>query len=129
MERYAAPEALRSIAERLNALGHRTQRWGRFGVSTVSGILVRAGIPKPRTGRFVFSAEHKAAAIAAARLAKLRRAREHRAKHLPFAQHQSSEGRSLRHIATEMNRRGRRTSRGRKWSDATVWVLLNVSYN
>ena len=129
LERYAAAESLRSIAEGLNALGHRTQRWGRFGVSTVRGILIRAGIPKPHTGRFVFSAEHKAAAIVAARAAKRRRAREHRAKHLPFARKQRSEGRTLRYIATEMNRRGRRTSRGRKWSDATVWVLLNVSYD
>ena len=128
LECYAATESLRSIAERLNALGHRTQRWGFFGVSTVRGILVRAGIPKPHIGRFVFSAEHKAAAIVAARAAKLRRAREHRAKHLPFAQKRRSDGLTLRHIATEMNRRGRRTSRGCKWSDATVWVLLNVSY-
>lgn len=129
LERYEAAESLRSIAQRLNALGYRTQRWGTFGVSTVRGILVRAGIPKPNTGRFVFSAEQKLAAIAAASLAKRRRAREHRAKHLPFVQKQRSEGRTLRAIATEMNRRGRRTSRGRKWSDATVWVLLNVSYD
>ena len=129
LERYAAAESLRSIAVRLNSLGHRTQRWGRFGVCTIRGILFRAGIPKPHTGRFVFSAEHKAAAIVAARAAKLLRARTHRAKHLPFAQKQRSDGRTLRHIAAEMNRRGRRTSRGRKWSDATVCVLLNVSYD
>ena len=120
LERYGAAESLRSIAERLNALGHRTQHWGTFGVFTVRGILVRAGIPKTNTGRFAFSAEQKLAAIAATSLAKRRRALEHRAKHLPFAQKKRSEGRTLEVIATEMNRRGRRTSRGRKWSDATV---------
>ena len=129
MECYAAVESLRSIAERLNSLGHRTQRWGRFGVSTVRGILVRAGIPKPHTGRFVFSAEHKVAAVAAAREGKIRWTRVHQAKHRPFAQNQRSRGRILRQIAFEMNRRGRRTSRGRRWSDATVWILLNVSFD
>lgn len=126
---YASGESLRAIAERLNSLGHRTQRWGQFGVSTVRAILVRAGIPKPHTGRFVFTGEHKAAAIIAARAAKLRRARAHRATHLPFALKRRANGRTLREVAAEMNRRGRRTSQGKQWSDATVWVLVNISYD
>jgi len=129
VERYAAAESLRSIADVLNARGHRTQRWGLFGVSTVRGILVRAGIPKPNTGRTMFTAELHAAAVAAARAAKRERARIHRSKHLPLVQRLRDAGRTLRQIATEMNRRRRRTSRGRRWTDATVWILLNVSYD
>ena len=129
IEQYRTGATISSIARSLNAAGHQTQHFGRFYPSMVRGILVREGVPSPDISSIAFTARTQAAGVAAAAIANRVRARNNRAKNLPLATKLRNTGKTLKEIAAELNRRRRRTPRGRKWSSGSVWTLLNVSYD
>jgi len=122
---YASGASLREIARTLNGLGHRTQAWGLWTGTSVRHLIEREGVElRPRLDNYLTPEVIRAWVIAAAKVRR-ERSRAHFERAVPLARALRDRGRTLQGVADELNRRGRRTSRGLPWSQSLVWLLLN----
>ena len=125
---YASGASLREIARTLNGLGHRTQAWGLWTGTSVRHLIEREGVElRPRLDNYLTPEVIRAGIVAAAK-ARRERSQAHFEQIAPLARSLRDRGRTLQGVADELNRRGRRTSRGMPWSESLVWLLLHRSH-
>jgi hypothetical protein len=122
---YASGASLGQIARDLNAAGHRTQRWGPWSGQTVRHLIEREGFSlRPKLDCNLTPNAIREGVIAAMK-ANRERSRAYHDRMDPLVKRLRETGMTLKQIAAELNRRGRRTQRGCRWSVNLVWILLD----
>ena len=121
---YHAGESCGEIAQRLNSEGSRVWNGSRWSYGTVSRVLQRAKVPIQTKPSAYWSVKNRHASVAGvkARAAKYAAFRE---TMVPIVTELRDRGLTYAQIATNLNRRRRRTANGQRWTSASVWTLLN----
>lgn len=119
--------SMRSIAEQLNAMGHRNQRRHRWSISNVRGVFVREGLSHLTNtlgpSRNITS-RIQALGAAASGVQARADAKAAYAHITPLVLTRYQAGAALRDISDELNRRGHRTQRWQPFEIATVRGIL-----
>ena len=122
---YASDKSLREIARTLNGLGHKTQAWGSWTGTSVRHLIEREGVAIRAKLDNYLTPDVIRVGVIAAQIARRKSSQAHYESVAPLALDLRQRGRTLRGVAKELNRRGRRTARGLLWSESLVWLLLN----
>ncbi len=99
---------LRQVADKLNALGHRTQRGSPWSRSTLYALMKREGLSTEAPAWWIGGSVRRKGRYATNEAANGRMASRVVARR--------AMGATLKEIADELNRKGERTVRGRQWT-------------